>query len=296
MRLLPIVPILLSIGALVLGFLCLFAGSKPNFMEGYSILTLNTSRIGHNVINTTSSSSGNPFSALFHNLTDSRVNELKSDINNFATSLAKDLGLKDFYNVHMLDYCYGSFTPQAVPNATVKASKIHKNVTACSNRTAMYTFDPTAALEKSLNESGVSITLADLNWSADLEKGIKALRIAAKVAFVAYCIGIAFAFLTILAAAFWMFSGGRLSASVEIFTAVMAFTTLGIATAITTVVAVQGNSVIDKYGEPIGVSADRGTGFLGLTWAATGLMFICSILGCAGCFRSRKRESVKQYQ
>ncbi|KAE9962397.1 hypothetical protein BLS_000379 [Venturia inaequalis] len=266
-------------------------------MESYSILTLNTSRIGHNFINTTSSSSSsNPISTLFHDIADPIVNEIESDINNFATSLAKDFGLKDFYSVHLLDYCYGSYTPQAVPNATVKASKIHKNVTNCSNRTAMFAFDPTAALEKSLSESGVSITLDDLNWPADLEKGIKALRIAMRVAFVLYCVGIVHAFLTILAAAFWMFSGGRLSASIEIFTAVMAFLTLGIASIITTVVGVKGNSVVDKYGKPIGVSADRGTGFLGLTWAATALMFICSVLGCAGCFGGRKRESVKQYQ
>lgn len=224
------------------------------------------------------------------------LQELESDLNNLATSLAKDLGLKDFYSAHLLDYCYGSYTPQAVPNTTIKASKIHKNVTTCSNQTAMFAFDPTAALQKSLNESGVSITLADLNWPADIEKGVKALRIAMKAAFVLYCIGIVFAFLTILAAAFWTFSGGRLSASIEIFTAVMAFITLGVASAITTAVAVKGNSVIDKYGEPIGVSADRGTGFLGLTWAATALMFICSVLGCAGCFRGKKRESVKQYQ
>ena len=44
MRLLPIVPLLLSIGALILAFLCLFAGSKPNFLENYSILTVRPQR------------------------------------------------------------------------------------------------------------------------------------------------------------------------------------------------------------------------------------------------------------
>jgi hypothetical protein len=160
----------------------------------------------------------------------------------------------------------------------------------------MFAFDPTAALQKSLNESGVSVTLADLDWPADLEKGISALKVAMKAAFVLYCIGIAFAFLTALAAVFWMISGGRMSASLEIFMAVMAFLMLGIASGITTAVAVKGNSVIDKYGKPIGVSADRGNGFLGLTWAATALMFVCSILGCVGCFTKRNRKSVKQYQ
>jgi hypothetical protein len=159
----------------------------------------------------------------------------------------------------------------------------------------MFAFDPTEALQRSLNESGVKITLADLNWPADLEKGISALRTAMKASFVLYCIGIALCFLTAIASTFWTF-GGRPSAALEIGMAVLAFLTLGIASAITTAVAVKGDSVIDKYGKPIGVSADRGNGFLGLTWAATALMFISSILGCVGCFTKRNRKSVKQYQ
>ena len=40
MRLLPILPVLCSVGAIVLAFLVLFAGDKPNFLEDYSILTV----------------------------------------------------------------------------------------------------------------------------------------------------------------------------------------------------------------------------------------------------------------
>lgn len=53
MRLLPIIPILLSIGALILGFLCLFAGSKPNFLESYSILTVSLLLVGAKLIAST---------------------------------------------------------------------------------------------------------------------------------------------------------------------------------------------------------------------------------------------------
>jgi hypothetical protein len=197
-----------------------------------------------------------------------------------------------------MDYCYGTYTPGPVPNATLSKSNIHQNVTNCSNQTAMFAFDPTMALQRSLNESGVHITLADLKWPKDLENGIKALGVAMKASFVLYCIGIALCFLTAVASAFWVSrcsDGGRLTATLEILMAVLAFLSLGIASAITTAVAVKGNSIIDKYGKPIGVSADRGNGFLGLTWAATVLMFIASIVGCAGCFRKRDRKSVKRY-
>lgn len=157
----------------------------------------------------------------------------------------------------------------------------------------MFAFDPTAALQRSLNESGVKITLEDLNWPEDLEKGISALRVAMKASFVLYCMGIAFCFLAALASTFWVSSGGRATATLVIVLAVLTFLTLGIASAITTAVAVK---VIDKYGKPIGMSADRGNGFLGLTWAATALMFVSSILVCAGCFTRRDSKSRKQYQ
>ncbi|KAI9709254.1 MAG: hypothetical protein M1820_003374 [Bogoriella megaspora] len=49
-RLLAILPILGTFTALILCFLCLFAGHKANMMEDYSIFTLNTSRIGKNLI------------------------------------------------------------------------------------------------------------------------------------------------------------------------------------------------------------------------------------------------------
>jgi general stress protein CsbA len=40
MRLLAIVPLVLSVAALILSFLCLFAGSKKGFLEEYAIVTV----------------------------------------------------------------------------------------------------------------------------------------------------------------------------------------------------------------------------------------------------------------
>jgi hypothetical protein len=40
MRFSAIVPVLLSAAALVLTFLCLFAGSKQGFMEDYAVVTV----------------------------------------------------------------------------------------------------------------------------------------------------------------------------------------------------------------------------------------------------------------
>lgn len=42
MRFTPLLPLLLTMGAFILGVLCLFAGNKPGFMEGYDIITVSS--------------------------------------------------------------------------------------------------------------------------------------------------------------------------------------------------------------------------------------------------------------
>lgn len=300
MRFLPILPFLLALVALILGFLCIFAGSKPNFLESYSILTLNVSRIGQNLVNASSSGSSSTLSSFFHDLTDPIVDELEGDLNDAAADIAKDLGLQDFYSIHIMDYCHGYYEPGPVKNATIH--KISQNVTGCSNTTAMFAFDPRAALEKSLNDSGhIAGTTADkildsIDFPQDLEDGIHALRAAFKAQFVLYCIALSFTFLTLLSCIFWVFSGGRLGACSDIILAFFAFLFMGVASAIATAIGVKGSHVINKYGHEIGVSATRGGGFLGLTWGATACLLLASMVGCFGCFGAHKRrQAVRPY-
>jgi hypothetical protein len=300
MRFLPIVPFLLALVALILGFLCLFAGSKPDFLNSYSILTLNVSRIGQNIVDSNDSSSGSTLSNIFHNLTDPIVNSLEGDLNDATASLAKDLGFEDFYAIYVMDYCHGYFVPGPVKNATVH--NIKRNITGCSKTSAMFAFDPTAALEKSLNSSGrlsgttANKVLDSLNWPEDIQKGLHALRAAFKAQFVLYCIAIGFTALTLLSCIFWLFSGGRAGACSDIILSGLAFLFMGIASAIATAIAVKASNIINKHGDDIGVSANRGTGFLGLTWAATACLFVASMAGCLGCFGvHRRRQPVKPY-
>lgn len=48
-RLIAILPVLVTITAFILSFLCVYAGHTPGMMEEYAIFTLNTSRIGENI-------------------------------------------------------------------------------------------------------------------------------------------------------------------------------------------------------------------------------------------------------
>ncbi|KAK5117689.1 hypothetical protein LTR62_005112 [Meristemomyces frigidus] len=283
-RLLALAPILLCAAALVLSLLCLFAGTNKTFLEDYSIVTLNTSRLGQSALNT-SRSSDNPFISFIDNVT----NTISSDINSDLNSFAKDLGLHDFYSAHLRDYCEGYYTPGPVPNATLSKHSIHKNVTACSNHTATFNFDPRAVLQRELNASGHSnINLTDLKWPEAIDKGLHALAAAQKATFVLYCVAIALIGLALLLAIVSVFFDGRISAFVNVLVDWLAFLAIGLASAIVTAVAVKASHVINHYGNSVGVSASKGGKFLILTWVATAVMLAASLVWCADCVVERK--------
>ncbi|KAL9535518.1 hypothetical protein SMMN14_00318 [Sphaerulina musiva] len=290
MRLLALLPIALCITSLVLAFLCLFAGSRRGFMEDYAILTLNTSRLGQNIFNTTESSS-NPLVNFLDNIS----NTIESEIQDGITDVAQQLGIHDFYSAHLMTYCEGyyyynnSTRDNNNNNNDNNEDDAQKNITKCSNRTALYNFNPQKILQQELDASNTGIDLSDLNWPSDISTGLNALRIAAKATFVLYCIAIGFIGIALLAAIASIFLAGRLSAILNVIADWMAFVTLGIASAIATAVAVKGARTINKYGGEVGVSADRGNKFLVITWVATGLLLLSSVVWCVLAVMGRRR-------
>jgi hypothetical protein len=160
----------------------------------------------------------------------------------------------------------------------VPAADIDKNVTECGRSRAMYRFDPTKLLQDALNKTRVPVTLDDLDWPSDIEKGVKAINVLMAASFVLYCVAIASMFLALAAAAVAVCAQGRLAACVNFGLGLIAFLAIGLASALVTAVVVKGTGVINEHGNKIGVEAYRGGKFLALTWAATALMFITIIV------------------
>lgn len=302
MRLTAIFPLLCSLIALILAFLTVFAGSNHDMMERYDLLTLNTSRIGLDFFNTTKispaslpSNSTSWLGSLVHNATaeiknatNNFENEIEKDLNKAFRSLAKDLGIYDFYSVHVLDHCQGYFY-----NGTG-----NRNVSGCSNSTGLSTFSPTQTLQKQLDASHINVTLSELHFPDAIEKGVNALKLAFNITFVLYCIGITFTGLALLGAAFGLFADGRMSALLNIGLSGLSFLTLMIASAIVTYAATKIVHIINKEGKIVNINAQRGDRYLSLTWTATVLMFIAGIAWCFECMVGRRREKMtpKQYQ
>lgn len=112
-------------------------------------LQLNTSTLGHNILgsddpsSTTTASAaaatatstadkiGDWFTDIKDNVTDTIEDEFNDLVADIADKLAQELGIRQWYSLHLLDMCEGYYKP----NATAKGAS--KNITSCSNRTAM---------------------------------------------------------------------------------------------------------------------------------------------------------------
>ena len=242
--------------------------------------------------------SGGFFSSLLHNITSSVEGDVGGELSSLTSSLARAVGVADFYSAYVLDYCSGAYEPQPVPNATLPASAIKRNVTYCSPHAGgHYNFTPGAALQRTLNETHTGVTLADLHWPAEIDEGVDGLHAAMNATLALYALGIAFAGLAMLGA-LAAFGAGHFCAAVTLaLLAFLGFLAFGVASGAVTAVAVKATNEVNKYGAPISVSASRGNGFLGLTWAATGCMLVASLAGCLGMCggggRSSRRSSGK---
>jgi hypothetical protein len=71
----------------------------------------------------------------------------------------------------------------------------------------------------------------------------------------------------------------------------LAFLTLVIASIISTVIITKAVNAVNKYGADIGIAAYKGSTFLGMTWAATALMLLASVVWIAECCRGRKNRA-----
>ncbi|MCJ1286711.1 hypothetical protein MMC26_006057 [Xylographa opegraphella] len=278
MRFVALFPLLCAFVAFILSLLCIFAGSKTGYLENASIMTLNTSMLGEFSVNTTSASGGSSWLS-------SIEGDIHEDINGLINDVAKSLNIHDFYSAHLLDYCEGYYTPSPISNATSQPSK---NVTSCSNHTAFFTFNPTTILQTEL-KPGMNLT--ELKWPSAIQDVIVAVETASKVMFVLYCIGVGFAGLALIGALIGFLAGGRLSAALNVMLDLMAFLSLGIASAIATVTSVKVVNAINHYGSDIGVAAYQGFTFLGMTWAATILMLVAVVGWLIDCCIGRKKNA-----
>jgi hypothetical protein len=344
LKIIALVPLILAITGFVLSMLCLFAGTKPNYMESYHIVSLNTTGLGHDQLaklNTTSLTA--TINAPFVPEPCDQTNKAKklaceaknevaekawnsdagkaarekaaellasttAEVGELIDKAAQELGIKQFYSLHLMNMCEGYYKPNAsTPHAGT-------NVTECSNQTAMcklppnyflwnyywYTetdhFDIIAPINQELAQApdiGLGkLDISKLGIADDLQDGLNNLSTALNVTFVLYAIGIASAGLCILLSLLCIFLSLPLLALLDLFLAALSFLTLLLSSIIITVVGKKAAHLINKFGNKAGLHADRGGKYLALTWSSVAVMGVASIvLGGLWVLMRRERKS-----
>jgi hypothetical protein len=188
-----------------------------------------------------------------------------------ADKLAKELGIKQWYSLHLMDLCEGTYAP----NATERGANL--NVSTCSNQTAMYHFDISTVLSQELEIGPLHINLSDIDWPSDIQSGLNDLNAAFDATFVLYAIGIAAAGCAILASLIALFlNSSRLISFGNWGLATLSFVAFLIASLIVTIVQKKATHIINKYGNEIGVYAYKGVKYLTLTWVAVAVMLLAA--------------------
>ncbi|TDZ40640.1 SUR7 family protein pun1 [Colletotrichum spinosum] len=272
-----IVPLVLSIVAFVLSFLALFAGHKEGFMEDYDVIRLNMSTLGQNVFEIGADPSDNDdaitiVEGLLGGITDEvqdLINDITSDI---ADRLANELGISEWYSLHLMDVCQGEFAPN------VTAPNPWLNVTKCTQPRPGPNVNLTKMLDQELSIGPMQISLADLEWPDSLEDALDKVNKALLAIFVLYVLGIAFSGLAILGslAAFFLGFKKRMTVTNFVF-AFLAALVLFAGSLVTTIGAKEGAKQINDLGDDVRISADVGQKFMIISWVAFAVMAAAAV-------------------
>ncbi|OQD81818.1 hypothetical protein PENANT_c025G07283 [Penicillium antarcticum] len=160
----------------------------------------------------------------------------------------------DFYSVHIMSYCSGEL------GTTDPSAGVTRNVTTCSNRTILFAFDPTQAWPKEVTHG------AELDWPRVIADDFHAFRY------------------HITHSHSHSHHGFDRGHGYDYDYDSFGSSSLTIASIIATVLAFEFVSLVNAHGEGSNVSASYGEKFLGMTWAAVGLLLAGSVASFVNVF------------
>ncbi|KAJ5725524.1 uncharacterized protein N7483_006881 [Penicillium malachiteum] len=171
-----------------------------------------------------------------------------------------------------MSYCQGTLgtVEPGTPGGT-------RNVTECSDRQILFSFDPT--------EDWTDITHGPtLEWPRVISDDFHAFRLTTQSMAVLYCIGVSAIGAVLLARVASFIAHRAQQGLFEFGFLVLGSLSMSIASIIATVVAFEFVALINAHGDGSNVSARYGDKFLGMTWAAAGLLLAGSIASFVNVF------------
>ncbi|PSR82490.1 actin cortical patch SUR7/pH-response regulator pali [Coniella lustricola] len=300
------VPLVVSLVSFVLTILALLAGHQKGFMEDYHVVMFNTSTLGQNYLSslakggssTTASATttatatsttskgalggiGGLFTSIEASATavvgsiESSAASILNDVgNDVADKLSKELGIEQFYSIHVLDLCQGNYAP----NAT--AENAHVNITSCTKPGSTTAMDISTLLNKQLSVGPFNVSLSDLGFTSKLEDKLGKLPSIFEALAALYIVSAIFTGLSMLGAAAALIllpNHGRILVISNLVCSGLGFLFLLIGSLMYTIGAAEiVKKIHSENAKDIGLSVSIGQKFEGLTWAAFALITIAA--------------------
>lgn len=256
----------------VLSALALTAGHKKGFLENYDVLRINMTGLGKDIFDSSNGDSqddddGNPLSGILDDAKDGIKDIINDVTGNIIDEVTERMGISDWYSLHVMTACFGGFTPNAsAPNPGL-------NTTGCRDTMPDNPFNITEMLDRELGVGPLNINLADINWPSDIQDMIDLINKLLLALFILYVLTFSLTTLSVLCAPVSWFkpdSRGLLLTNTTI--SVLAMICSLLSAIMITVIGTKGiDELNDKAGE-IGINAQRGRGFLTMSWIVAGFM------------------------
>ncbi|OTB03706.1 hypothetical protein M426DRAFT_321412 [Hypoxylon sp. CI-4A] len=298
--LMVVIPLILSLAGFILAMIALFAGSgsQQQALEEYHLIALNMSDFGHDLIPTTTSSSSQPTATSFWDEIEGGLSDLGDDItdelndiaNDVADKLAQELGISQWYSVHVMTACEGDFAPNATnPRAWY-------NTTNCTSQSPGVNFNLTEVLQRELDEGPLQINASEIPIPDSITEAINYLNSFLLALFVLYVLSCGLAGLSFLSCIAVLALSlvrrrstlNRVTILVNVVLAALATLALALVSAIATAISKKGAAEINDAGDEVGISAVEGTKFLILTWVAFAVMFVTLLFWSVSCCLPRR--------
>ncbi|KAI0523666.1 actin cortical patch SUR7/pH-response regulator pali [Xylaria bambusicola] len=280
-------PVLISFVAFVLAMIALLAGTGPQqeSLEPYHLIAVNLSNFGQDLIASSTTSDPKPTEtsggSLFDDIADD-VRGLGQDItdginnltNGVADKITEELGISEWYSLHIMSICEGMFSPNA------SAPGAWYNMTNCTTQQPLR-LNLSAILDHEIKAGPLNLNINQIPIPDSVQNAVDTVNDAIRALLVIYALASGLTGLTFLVslAVVVLF---RKRVHMLIVWANMSISGLGalvllIGSAVVTYVNNKAIKEIDDAGKDVGISGIRGSKFITLSWISFGLMLFISL-------------------
>ncbi|GAW14394.1 hypothetical protein ANO14919_037960 [Xylariales sp. No.14919] len=293
-------PVLVSFIAFILVMIALLAGTGPQqeSLEPYHIIAVNLSHFGQDLVATPASSDVKPSettgSSLWDQLADDARGlggDITDGINNITNEVAdkvtEELGISQWYSLHVMTLCEGMFSPNASdPGAWY-------NLTNCTAQKPGLRLNLTEILDHEIKAGPLHLNVNQIKIPKAVQNAIDTVNDALLALLVIYALASGLSglsFLISLAVLVLI----RKKVNMLIIWANVAISGLDtlvllIGSAILTYVNNKGVQAINDAGKDVGISGIRGTKFITLSWVSFGLMLFTALYWALPTLKYTKR-------